>query len=44
MKTIPAENFKNKLVNLRPVIESVFDITMIMCDIEHSRHRNPIME
>lgn len=43
------KNMKNKLMDLqdkyrlfkRGVIESVFDIMMTVCDIEHTRHRSP---
>ena len=43
-------NMKNKLMDIteklllkkRGVIESVFDILMTICDIEHTRHRSPI--
>jgi hypothetical protein len=42
MRGLPVENFKNKLINMRPVIESAFDIMASVCNIEHSRHRNPI--
>ena len=42
MRNLPVDNIKNKLINMRPVIESVFDILASVCDIEHSRHRNPI--
>lgn len=43
-------NMKNKLVNLiekklhkkRGMIEAVNDILMTVCDIDHTRHRNPI--
>jgi len=42
MKALPVENWKNKLINMRPVIESVFDITTTVCDIEHTRHRSPV--
>ena len=44
------KNMKNKLMNLsdrlwllkRAVIESVNDILMTVCDIDHTRHRSPI--
>lgn len=48
--TKPKKNMKNKitlpyhqkLINKRGIIESTFDILTSICDIEHSRHRNPI--
>lgn len=44
------KNMKNKLIHLsdryylfkRGVIESVNDILMTVCDIEHTRHRSPV--
>lgn len=43
-------NMKNKIMDIgdkvllkrRGIIESVFDILTTVCDIEHTRHRNPI--
>lgn len=43
-------NMKNKLMELeekfylskRGVIESIFDILMTVCDIDHTRHRSPV--
>lgn len=40
MKKRPIKPEHNILINKRPVIESVFDILMTICDIEHSRHRS----
>lgn len=42
MRKLPVPNWKNKLINMRPVIESVFDIMGTVCDIDHTRHRSPI--
>lgn len=41
MKKLPIENGYNLLINKRAVIESVFDILATICDIEHTRHRQP---
>lgn len=42
MKSKPMIPKHNKFINKRGVIESVFDILTSICDLEHSRHRNPI--
>jgi len=42
MRSLPVPHWKNKLINMRPVIESVFDIMGTVCDIDHTRHRSPI--
>jgi len=41
MKALPVRPWKNRLINMRPVIESVFDILGTVCDIDHTRHRKP---
>ena len=42
MRKLPVPNWKNRLINMRPVIESAFDIMGTVCDIDHTRHRSPI--
>jgi hypothetical protein len=42
MRTLPIANYKHQLINLRPVIESAFDIMGTICDIDHTRHRSPV--
>lgn len=39
-KKLPVQNYLNRLLDKRGVIESVFDILSSVCDIEHSRHRS----
>lgn len=41
MKKLPVQNHLNHMLDKRAVVESVFDILMTICDIEHSRHRKP---
>ena len=42
MKALPVEQKLVSLSKKRAVIESVNDILMTVCDIEHTRHRSPI--
>jgi hypothetical protein len=42
MRKLPADSGNIRLLYKRGAIESVNDILMTVCDIEHSRHRNPI--
>lgn len=42
MKALPIDPKLVSLNKQRAVIESVNDILMTVCDIEHTRHRNPI--
>lgn len=42
MKDKIAPSFHQKIINKRGIIESTFDILTSICDLEHSRHRNPI--
>lgn len=42
MRTIPLPPHKHRLINMRPVVESAFDIMGTICDIDHTRHRSPI--
>ncbi len=42
MKNKVSTSKHQKLINKRGIIESTFDILTSICDIEHSRHRNPI--
>lgn len=42
MKPLPALPLDVRLLKQRAVIESVNDILATVCDIEHSRHRNPL--
>lgn len=42
MRAIPLSRYKHQLINMRPVIESAFDIMGTVCDIDHTRHRSPI--
>lgn len=41
MKLLPAFREDIKLLKQRPLIESVNDILATVCNVEHSRHRNP---
>jgi hypothetical protein len=41
MKSLPAHSEDVCLLRQRPVIESVNDILATVCNVEHSRHRNP---
>lgn len=42
MRTIPLPIYKHQLINMRPVIESAFDIMGTVYDIDHTRHRSPV--
>lgn len=42
MKPLPVCTEDVRLLRQRPVIESVNDILATVCDVEHSRHRNPM--
>lgn len=42
MRTIPVPNHKHRLINMRRVIESTFDIMGTICNIDHIRYRSPI--
>lgn len=42
MKAWPAFAGDVHLLRQRPLIESVNDILMTVCDVEHTRHRNPL--
>lgn len=41
MRSLPGVPGDVRLIRQRPVIESVNDILATVCDVEHSRHRNP---
>lgn len=41
MKHRITTEYHNKLIDKRGLIESVFDILTSVCDLEHTRHRNP---
>lgn len=42
MRTLPALAEDVRLLKQRPLIESVNDILSTVCNVEHSRHRNPL--
>lgn len=42
MKSLPAFAEDVQLCKQRPLIESVNDILATVCDVEHTRHRNPL--
>lgn len=41
MRPLPVCTGDGQLLRQRPLIESVNDILATVCDVEHSRHRNP---
>ncbi len=42
MKPLPAFEDDVRFLKQRPLIESVNDILTTVCDVEHTRHRNPL--
>lgn len=42
MKSLPAFTEDVRFLKQRPLIESVNDILATVCNVEHSRHRNPL--
>ena len=42
MKALPAFSQDVRFLKQRPLIESVNDILATVCDVEHTRHRNPL--
>lgn len=41
-RALPVSNQDVQFMKQRPLIESVNDILATVCDVEHSRHRNPL--